>query len=273
MNKILEEEIEKATEDVIGRIKNREIDQNAYPIKAYPIFENSRIESFVISRGMKPYGHYYYPISGNKPLLVYNGDYGVIEVRKDFVTNFLSYKADRHEMMLGLIIGHEYSHHKFWKAILEKIYQEMIEKFKSKFSALDKISILHGEIRHLNEELAFEVQLRMLLDFYRERRYQTREILSVASFLFNIFAELYRGKNEYYVKALNDLLGLDSNGNMIFAKFLEFLKNCKNYEEAKCPLEELILMLEEKRDSIIQLSKEILNHRKEEIISGVERKY
>jgi hypothetical protein len=195
----------------------------------------------------------------------------VIEVREDFVTNFLSYKADRHEMMLGLIIGHEYSHHKFWKTILEKIYQEMIEKFKSKFSALDKISILHGEIRHLNEELAFEVQLRMLLDFYREKRYQAREILNGASFLFNIFAELYRGKNEYYVKAINDLLGLDTDGNMIFAKFLEFLKNCKNYEEAKYPLEELILMLEEKRNSIIQNIFSQLNYRKREILNEVER--
>jgi hypothetical protein len=60
MNEILEEEIEKATEDVIGRIRNREICQNIRQIEAYPICENSRIESFVISRDMEPYGHYYY---------------------------------------------------------------------------------------------------------------------------------------------------------------------------------------------------------------------
>jgi len=67
------------------------------------------------------------------------------------------------------------------------------------------------------------------------------------------------------------LLGLDTDGNMIFAKFLEFFKNCRNYEEDKCPLEELILMLEEKRDSIIQNIFSQLNYRKRKILNEVER--
>jgi len=263
-----EEEIKKATYDVIERIRKGETAPDL-PIEAYPIFEGNRMESVVIPKEMKPYGLYYHIIPRDK--LTLSLYCGVIEVRKDFVTNFLSYQNGINEMKLGLIIGHEYSHHKLWKEILEKTYKEIIEKSNSKFLDLNKISILQEEIRHLNEELAFEVQLRMLLDFYRERRYQAREILSVAPFLFNIFLELYRGKNEYYVKALNDLLGLDTDGNMIFAKFLEFLKNCRNYEEDKCPLEELILMLEEKRDSIIQNIFSQLNYRKRKILNEVER--
>jgi len=168
-----EEEIKKSTYDVIERIRKGETAPDL-PIKAYPIFEGNRMESVVIPKEMKPYGLYYHIIKRDK--LTLSLYYGVIEVRKDFVTNFLSYQNGINEMKLGLIIGHEYSHHKLWKWILEKIYKEMIGKFKSKFLALDKISILHEEIRHLNEELAFEVQLRMLLDFYREKISSERNI-------------------------------------------------------------------------------------------------